>query len=62
MLAITNSVTPQKLNQRFKLPLPPKIGVEKKDQVLQTHEQMTRPKHTVYQNQTAGLKHALLQG
>ena len=65
MLAITNSVTPQNLNKRFKLPTNPTTGINdnlKQNQVLATKEQLTRPKHNFMINQGSELKKALLNG
>ena len=64
MLTITNSVTPDKLNDRFKLnPLfmPPNPAVDlKKNQLLKTKEQITRRHNPTYVNQGTELKKSLI--
>lgn len=64
MLAITNSVTPDKLNDRFKLnPMftPPNPAAElKQNQLIKTKEQMTRRHNPAYVNQGTEIKKALI--
>ncbi len=64
MLTITNSVTPDKLNDRFKLnPMftPPNPAADlKQHQLLKTKEQMTRRRNTSYVNQGTEIKKALI--
>jgi len=64
MLTITNSVTPDKLNKRFQLQnqfQTPNSAAEIKDnQLLQTSDQMTRKKPSLYMQQGNELKRALL--
>lgn len=65
MLAITNSITPEKLNERFKLH--PSLGTGlmdslKKEQGVETGEQLTRMKHRFYSPQISGINKAILHG
>ncbi len=64
MLTITNSVTPDKLNDRFKpkhLFMPPNPAAElKQNQLLKTKEQMTRRHNPAYVNQGTEIKKALI--
>lgn len=64
MLTITNSVTPEKLKDRFKLqPMfyPPNSAAElKQHQLVKTKEQMTRRHSPDYVNQGTELRKALL--
>ena len=64
MLTITNSVTPDKLNDRFKLnpmltPSNPAADL-KQHQLLKTKEQMTRRHNPAYANQGTEIKKALI--
>ncbi len=64
MLTITNSVTPDKLNDRFKpnpMLTPPNPAAElKQHQLLQTKEQMTRRRNPTYVNQGTEIRKALI--
>jgi hypothetical protein len=64
MLTITNSVTPDKLKDRFKpnpLFTPPNQAVDlKQHQLLKTKEQMTRRHNPAYVNQGTEIKKALI--
>ena len=64
MLTITNSVTPDKLNDRFKLnpmfTLPNPAAELKQNQLIKTKEQMTRRHNPAYVNQGTEIKKALI--
>ncbi len=64
MLTITNSVTPDKLNDRFKpnqLFTPPNPAADlRQHQLLKTKEQMTRRHNPAYVNQGTEIKKALV--
>ena len=64
MLTITNSVTPDKLNDRFKpnqLFTPPNLAADlRQHQLLKTKEQMTRRHNPAYVNQGTEIKKSLV--